>query len=298
MSHSASTFLIGVDGGGTGCRVAVGTLSDGIIAKADGGRANAATDPERAIASVISATRNAAAQASVPEHLLTEAVAHVGLAGVMTPADSARIAAALPFKKCIVTDDRPTAVRGALGCHDGFLLSVGTGTIAASCVAGDVSFVGGWGFHLADKGSGAWLAHASLERVLLCHDKIADHTDLTRSLFAKFGGDPNAIVSFSMTAKPGDYGTFAPEIISAALTGDAWGMSVMKRGAEHFVRYLDALKFQPGDTLCLAGGVGPYYETFLPTEHLTGRVSSRGTALDGAFQLAQKAASETREGVL
>ncbi|AXI45462.1 hypothetical protein C1J03_05060 [Sulfitobacter sp. SK012] len=287
MLDSAQTLFIGVDGGGTGCRAAVGTLSDGVLAQADGGRANVASDTELAIENILETVYAAAEKAGIPRDTLHKAKAHLGLAGVMTSHDSARVASDMPFETTVVTDDRSTAVTGALGGQDGFLLSVGTGTIAAASTAGTFQYVGGWGFHVADQASGAWLGRAALERVLLCKDGVVEHTDLTHELFAKFDDDANAISTFSVSAKPGDYGTFAPDIVTGARAGDPWGVSIMTQGAEHLVGSLRALGFKTGDTLCLSGGLGPHYAAYLPPESLGARINSCGNALDGAFQLAK-----------
>ncbi|WP_299503730.1 BadF/BadG/BcrA/BcrD ATPase family protein [uncultured Roseobacter sp.] len=294
MSDSAQMLLIGVDGGGTGCRAAIGTLSGGIAARAEGGRANAASDPDLAVENIVMTVKAAAAKANLDESALENAVAHLGLAGVMTADDSRRIATALPYKSSVVTDDRPTAVTGALGGNDGFLLSVGTGTIVAGSNGGTFGYVGGWGFHVADQGSGAWLGRAGLEQVLLCHDGLADHSDLTRALFAGFNDDPNAIVSFSMSAKPGDFGALAPAIVTAAEQGDTWAQELMARGADYLLRGLLVLGFEPGNALCLTGGVGPCYARYLPPDALSGQIKSRGTALDGAYYLAKSSLAETR----
>lgn len=297
MSDSAHSLLIGVDGGGTGCRAAIGTYSAGVIAWAEGGRANAASNPDLALKNIISTIDAVAAQAHVPPDALGDAIVHLGLSGVMSAADSLRIAEALPYRNAVVTDDRPTAVSGALGGQDGFLLSVGTGTIVAGCKKGVFRYAGGWGFHVADQASGAWLGRAALERVLLCHDGLFDHTELTRAVFARFDDDPNAIVSFSMSAKPGDFGTLAPLVISGADGEDAWGRSIMRQGAEYLERGLSVLDFRPGDVLCLTGGVGSHYARYLPPEFLAGRIEPRGNALDGAFQLAKSSLHNVRDRI-
>ncbi len=291
MSNSEDLILIGVDGGGTGCRVAVGTQSAGMLGHAEGGRANAASDPNLAIKNIVSTVAVAAQQAGIDTDALHGACAHLGLAGVMTSNDSARISSILPYANTTVTDDRPTAVTGALGGQDGFLLAVGTGTIIASSAGGALDYVGGWGFQVSDQASGGWLGRATLERVLLCHDGLADHTDLTRAVFSKFGNDPNAIVAFSISAKPGDFGTLAPDIIAAADVGDGWANEIMKDGADYLVRGLTKLGFQSGNALCFSGGVGPHYAQYLPPELLGGRVPPKGNALDGAFELAKLSAS-------
>lgn len=294
MSNSENTLIIGVDGGGTGCRVAIGARSEGILAQADGGRGNMASDPDVAIRNVLTTVKAAAAKAGISVGALNTAVAHLGLAGVMTAKDSANVASKLPFAACVVTDDRPTAITGALGGEDGYLLSVGTGTIVASSKEGAFKYIGGWGFHVADQGSGAWLGRAALEQVLLCHDGLEAHSDLTRALLDKFDNDPNAIVSFSMSAKPGDFGMLAPEIVSAAHADDPWGRTLMQNGADYLMRGLAALAFKPGEVLCLSGGVGPHYAEYFPPELLSGQIARKGSALDGAFALALSGFNNSR----
>ncbi|HCP82110.1 MAG TPA: hypothetical protein DIT67_11140 [Octadecabacter sp.] len=286
MSNSSHPLAIGVDGGGTGCRVAIGTAADGVLARAEGGRANVTSDPKLAIENVIATVEAAAASGGFPVARLSDATAHVGLAGVMTEQDARRVSSALPYKHSNVTDDRPTALNGALGGEDGFLLSVGTGTIAAASKNGDIRSVGGWGFSVSDQASGAWIGQKCLRAVLLSHDNLSAHSDLTRAVLRKFHDDPNEIVAFSMTATPGDYGTFAPDVTESARAGDPVGQSIMMAGATYLQQCLTALRFNAGDALCLTGGVGPHYTDYLPADTISGLRERKGNALDGAFNFA------------
>ena len=299
MSDSSNILLIAVDGGGTGCRAAIGTCAQGVIARAEGGRANFASDPDLAIRNILDvvalAAQNAGIAAGAMPGALAAARAHLGLAGVMTAQDSARVAGALPYACAVVTDDRETAVAGALGGENGALLAIGTGTIVAANTAEGFRSVSGWGFHVSDQASGAWLGRAALVQVLLCHDGIEGHSPLTRDLFARFDDDPTAIVAFSMSAKAGDYATLAPEIVAQARAGDPWGRKIMAAGADYLTRGLGQVGFRAGDPLCLTGGVGPHYAEFLPPDLLIGRTLSRGNALDGAFHLAKLNAANTPE---
>lgn len=291
MSGFKELILIGVDGGGTGCRAAVGTQSAGVLGRAEGERANIASDPDLAIKNIVSTVEIAARQAGIDADALHGACIHLGLAGVMTVDDSARISSALPYAHPTVTDDRPTTIAGALGGQDGFLLAVGTGTIIAANTGGACAYVGGWGFQVSDQASGGWLGRATLERILLCYDGLADHTNLTRAIFSKFGDNPNAIVAFSMSAKPGDFATLARDVATAAGEGDEWALEIMKGGADYLVCGLKKLGFLSGNALCFSGGLGPYYAQYLPTEFLRGHVAPIGSALDGAFELAKSGAA-------
>lgn len=285
--------MVGVDGGGTGCRAAVSRDGDTILAQAVGGPANVTSDFEVAIRNIRQAIEDAAAKAAVPKEELAAACVHLGLAGVMNDEMACRTRQALPYSKVSVTDDRPTAVIGALGDGDGFLVAVGTGTITASKRRDIIRYVGGWGFYVADQASGAWLGRRLLEETLLCHDKVKAHSALTRAALADFGGDPNKIVSFSFAAKPGDFGRLAPDIVAAAQAGDDIGARLMKEGASFLEDGLRALGFQPGDRLCLSGGLGNFYRSFLAPEFSENLVAPLGTSVSGAIHLAARTHVQT-----
>ncbi|MFG6517366.1 BadF/BadG/BcrA/BcrD ATPase family protein [Sulfitobacter sp. 1A13496] len=286
-------LLIAVDGGGTGCRAAIGTQRDGILGRACGGRANIGNDPGQTLINIRATVESAAASAGLPAAALAGATAFLGLAGMNVVRDPARLRAALPYARIIAEDDRPACVVGALGeAVAGWVLAIGTGTIVAATDGAAFRYVGSWGFHLADQGSGAWLGRGALDLALQCHDGVLPHSDLTRALLADFGADPEAFVAFSLTAQPGDYAAFAPKVIAAAEAGDHHAQALMREGAAYYIRALKALDFAPGDPLCLLGGIGPHYAPYLPEDHLAGRIVTRGTALDGAFHLACKAAAE------
>lgn len=290
MSNVSQNILIAVDGGGTGCRAAVGSVAAGILGRAEGGRANIGNDPAQTLINVRTAVESAAAVAAIPLEALAGATAYIGLAGMNPARDAARLHTALPYHRIIADDDRPACVLGALGAGvPGYVLAIGTGTIIAATDGETCRYVGGWGFHLADQGSGAWLGRAALDRALQCYDGLLTHSDLTRNVMDQFENDPSAITAFSLTAQPGDYARFAPEVLAAATANDPLAISLMEEGAAYYQRGLKALGFAPGDRLCLLGGVGPHYADFLPADHLEGRVVSRGTALDGAFELACRA---------
>lgn len=286
MDSEGPTLLIGVDGGGTGCRAAIADASGTVLAKAAGGPANVTTNCDEAIENVRQAIALAAAKAGMAEDRLAGASTHIGLAGVLTAADAARVAGAFRFAACVVTDDRATSVAGALGDRDGILISVGTGTIIAARRGGRVRYVGGWGLQVADQASGGWLGRALLERTLLCHDGIEAHSDLTRSTLARFDDDPNRIVSFAVAARPTDYAALAPAVVAAAAAADLNGRALMQRGADHINRVLSRLERRPGDILCLSGGIGPHYSDYLDPAFQVDISAPLGSALDGALRLA------------
>lgn len=284
----SDSLLIGVDGGGTSCRVAL------VLPGADRrhetvlGPANASTGFEAAVATIRDAVDVVAAQAGLSASDLEGASAHFGLAGVMNAEISAKVADRFRFRHLAVTDDRPTTIAGALGEADGTVAAIGTGSFVGRQIAGRVRGIGGWGFYIGDQASGAWLLRRCFEEVMLSVDGLAPATDLTRSILAAHDDDPGRIVQFSLTARPADYATLAREVVAAADRGDALGLKLMGEGAAYIHAAMAALGWQKGEALCLVGGLGPAYGRWLdlPT------VAPKGTALDGALVLAARAARE------
>ncbi|OYX41091.1 MAG: hypothetical protein B7Z02_16900 [Rhodobacterales bacterium 32-67-9] len=280
----STPILIGLDGGGTSCRAAL--LAAGVRHEVTLGPANVSTDFDVALATIRDAIAALASRAGLAPADLAGAQAHLGLAGVMGPAIAARVARALPLSKVVVTDDRPTTIAGALGANDGAVAAIGTGSFIGRQAGGTVSGIGGWGFYIGDQASGAWLGRRCLEEVMLAVDGISGDTYLTRRILADHGGDPEQVVLFSVSARPVDYARTARKVVAAAEAGDPLGRNLMAEGAEYIRAGLLALGWQPGETLCLTGGLGPAYARWLGEPV----VPAQGSALDGALLLAARAA--------
>lgn len=276
-------ILIGIDGGGTSCRAAV--VAQGLRHEVVLGPANVSTGFDAAIATIAEALDRLADKAGLAAADLRAAHAHLGLAGVMSEAIAARVAAALPLAHVTVTDDRPTTIAGALGGGDGAVAAIGTGSFVGRQVAGAITGAGGWGFHLGDQAAGAWLFRRCLEEVLLAVDGLAPMTGLGAAILDRYANDAGAIVAFSLTARPADYAARAREVVAAAEAGDGLSCRLMAEGADYIRRALTGLGWRRGEVLCLTGGLGPAYARWLDLGPVA---ASKGSALDGALALAAR----------
>ena len=282
-------LLIGVDGGGSGCRAAVGTSTSGVLAQATGGPSNVSTSFETGVANIMQAVLAALAEADLGEVDLSHSVAHLGLAGADLPAIQEKTAVMFPFGQTRVSGDRQTTVAGVLGGRDGFVIALGTGTIIARQQAGQITTVGGWGFQLSDQASGAWLGRHLMMRVLNAEERVEPASDLTRDIAQEMGG-VQSIFDWSNTARPADYAAFAPRIFAAAEGGDATARTLLSEGADYLQNGLTALGYSEGAALSLAGGVGPHYAPYLAADYTAQLIEPAGNALEGAFGLARAAA--------
>ncbi|MEJ6402981.1 BadF/BadG/BcrA/BcrD ATPase family protein [Yoonia sp. 2307UL14-13] len=293
MSDVTAHWIMGIDGGGTGCRVAIARPDGVIIAHGEGGPANFTSDPDGTITHIRNAMDQAAKAAGLGPDELARCAAHAGLAGVQRAEHAMTVAEALPLMHCTVTEDRVTAIAGALGEDDGVLLSVGTGTFVGVKRGQQTRFLGGWGFRLSDQASGAWLGRRLLETVLLVHDGLVDPSDLSTEVMDGFSHDPTEIVAFAAQATPADYATFAPRIVQAAEADDDHGLRLMHEGADFLQRCISLTTWNESVLICFSEGLGGFYKRYVDKRWKPQITSPKGTPLDGALELARKSLDET-----
>ena len=185
------------------------------------GPANLRLGLGRSFSAVSEAATQCLDQAGLGRRNLARVVACLALAGASEPAHlAAACAHKHPFCKTLITTDAHAACIGAHGNRDGAIIVAGTGTIGWAVLKGQSYRVGGWGLRISDEGSGAWLGCEALRRVLWAFDGRIAWTPLLRALFAHFGDDPHAIVRWTQTATPRDFGLFAPRVFDHAGRGD------------------------------------------------------------------------------
>lgn len=284
----AQHILFGVDGGGSGCRIAAVDQTGHRIGEASGGPANVTTDQRQALANLRDAIARFASDHELSDTEIKSGVAHIGLAGVITQEDKVAVAKAMPFAHVAVSDDCETALVGALEGRFGVLAAIGTGTIIAAQSAKGIRRFGGWGLQISDQASGAWLGREVLKRSVLAQDGLVAHSDLTRSLMAEYNNTLTDMVAFALTAQPSDYALHAPAVIDAAQAGDDNGLHLMHEGAAYLTDCFNAAQMQDDDLLCLSAGVGPHYAPYLEVRYQDRIKAALGTSLDGALLLARK----------
>lgn len=279
-------FVIGVDGGGTGCRAAVADQHGRVLATGAGGAANVLSDRAGSLANIRVAIDAAVAAASLDENALQRSGVLLGLAGSNVGDTGAFITASLPAGRVEVVSDGLIALEGAIGDGDGAVAILGTGSIFFARQGETVRSYGGWGFVVGDFGSGASLGRAALAATLLAHDRIIAASPLTERLMGEFGGAPGPMVEFARTATPGDFGRFAPAVFAAAEGGDSVGLDIVRRAAASVDLAFDRIVADGADRIALLGGLAPLYPPYLAERHRLLLVTPAGNALAGAVALA------------
>ncbi len=224
---------------------------------------------------------------------LARVVACLALAGASEPG---HLAAAQqhrhPFRKAVITTDAHAACIGAHGDGDGGVIIAGTGAVGWAMVNRKTYRVGGWGLPVSDEGSGAWLGAEALRRVLWASDGRIAWTALLREIFATFANDPHAIVTWTATASPRDFGSLAPRVVGHAGEGDAAAIELIKLAAAHIDALAARLAAVGAQRLALVGGLAPALQPWLAAATKSRLVEPAGDALSGALRLARGCADE------
>lgn len=281
-------FILGIDGGGTGCRAALATPDGQVLARGSSGAANIRTDLTSARAHIVEAAQRAFAAAGKDSGLIVRTPAVLGLAGANVGTYRQQLQAILPFRESRVESDAEIALEGAIGAGDGAIAVLGTGSAYRVRRNGVSRPVGGWGFQVGDQASGARIGRDLLEQTLLAYDGICAASALTREIMAVFRDNPEDVVEFTVAAKPGDYGGFAPKVFDHAARGDAVARRIVDKAVADVDGSLGALRLGEGDVLCLLGGLASLYAPLLAPPYRALLREPQGDALAGAVRMAAR----------
>lgn len=279
-------YLVGIDGGGTGCRAVVCDRNGNRLGAGNAGPANIMTNLEAARKNIVSACEAAFTQANIPISLIAEADAYLGLAGANSGDYSEKIKTKLPFRNSIIETDAVTSLEGAIGATDGAVAIIGTGSVFIYRIDEKIRTVGGWGYMIGDLGSGARLGRELLQETLLAYDNIHESSDLTQHVLLQFNNNPTDIVEYAHKALPGEFGTFAPLIFDYAKLRDPVAQKILRSAVNDIEETLDAILIDETQKFCMLGGLGKLYANLI-NSNLRKRIHPPlGDAISGAAALA------------
>jgi glucosamine kinase len=284
-------LLIGVDGGGTGCRARIEDAEGGVLGTGIAGPAAVRLGIDRSLAAVESACLAAAAEAGLHPGALAEMDAGVGLAGIGRKGVIGEIVARPhPFRSVTYVNDANIACIGAHGGRDGGIVILGTGSAGFAIVQGREVKVGGYGFPISDEGSGADLGLSAIRLALRANDGRALATSLTRDVMARFAGDPFEVVAWMDRATATDYATLAPLVMRHADAGDPVGRRIVRDAAEQIDELVRRLVECGAPRIALVGGLASPMQPWLAPDVQRRLLPVEGDAVAGALHLARRAA--------
>lgn len=234
-------FLLGVDSGGSGLRVALGAVDGECPALT-----SVCAEPVRTGAAGIDAAHLLGQLLPAVGELLDRAgtgrvvAAAIGAAGMATLGGQLRerlpsaLAQALGVRRVALAADAVTAYAGALGQRPGAVVAGGTGMIALGTDLTTWRRADGWGHLLGDSGGGAWIGRAGLDAAMRAHDgRRGGSAALLARAEAVFGpptGLPGLL--YPRTDRPALLASFAPEVGACAADDDV-AARILREAAAH-----------------------------------------------------------------
>lgn len=281
-------WLLGIDGGGTGCRARIETEDGEVLGLGLAGPATTRLGIDKAWAAIMTAVEAAIAEAGITKAEMSQIRAGVGLAGIgRKGALEALQGLAHPFASIAFISDGLAACLGAHSGLDGGIVISGTGSIGIGRVGGRELRVGGYGFPISDEGSGADLGLKAVCLALRAHDGRIEPTALLSEVMQRFQNDPAEAVAWMDRATATDYATFAPLVMRHADQGDAAGRRIVQAGAEQVDALVRALFDQGAPRVTILGGLSSAIEPWLSPDVRRRLKPADGDAVAGAIILAR-----------
>lgn len=283
-------YFLGIDGGGSNCRARLRDAEGRLLGEGMSGSANIRLGLDLVWGHILEATDQALAQAGLTREAFARTAIGLGLAGITTAEDAARTIAAGPrFAFASAGTDAHAAVLGAFSGRDGAILITGTGSAGYAWVKGKGHAVGGWGFEVSDDGSAAVLGREATRVALHAYDGLAPRSAFTDAVMARFNDQPSQVVAWATTARPKDYGTLAPLILSHAQDGDAVAVALIEQAARDLGRYIRRLNKLGAAQVCLVGGMAGVLTPWLAPWTRPLLATPEQDAIEGALLMAKGA---------
>jgi N-acetylglucosamine kinase-like BadF-type ATPase len=252
--------VLGIDAGGTKTVCQLAEDGGTVLAEFRGPGANLVSLGE----SGVEAALRAAIGPAVAVHGAIDAVC-IGMAGVDQAREAETVRKVLGriarFGQMLVVSDSLIALEAGAPDSPGVVVASGTGSIAyGRDAAGRAARAGGWGYVLADEGSGFWLGREALRAVMRAADSRGPSTALTERVLGHYGvARPQDVGRevYRDGVRPAAIATLASEVEAAAAGGDGVAARILAEAASELrllaMSVVEQLSLQQGP-IVLAGG--------------------------------------------
>jgi len=283
-------YFVGIDAGSYQCRVRLTDRQGNELANSCVKTTPLALDSSAAITAALTAVEQAFTHAGLSLDAQRQASAAFGFAGGHIGRIRQQAQAwPMPFMQHRVVSDLEVACLGAHTGQCGGVLIVGTGSQGTAFDGQQFHSLGGWGFALADQGSGAQLGRSALRLALSCHQGLTTHTPLTQTLMAQFEQDAERMQLWASTATPSQWASFSPLIFDYAARQDNLALQLIDQLAADIDDLLAFLinRSQQGKVSLLGGIANPITPYLSPNSRRRLR-KPLGDVLQGALLLARR----------
>ncbi|WP_428240729.1 BadF/BadG/BcrA/BcrD ATPase family protein [Gynuella sp.] len=292
MTATHEPLFLGIDGGGTHCRVRLTDHSGTIIGNGLSGSANVYSNPYGTLESIMQAVDQALEQAGLDGQAMQRIYAGIGLAGGAMPTAVDFLQQwQHPFARARCVSDSHVACLGAHAGADGSILIIGTGISGWSIAGNQTRSWSGWGFPFADTGSGAWLGLRLYQLTIDALDGIIPHTEMTHAMAVDYRYRAEHMVQAFQQVSPAHMAELAVRVVEYAAQDDRHALTIVTE-QQNIIRSLltsmHAFNHQP---IALLGGLSEFVRRYLTEEFQQYLVEPVGDPLSGALLLASEGVS-------
>lgn len=291
-------IYIGVDGGGSQCKVRIENSQGQLLGQANSGPANIRLSVDQAWQSIYEAIDKILKPMGITlEQKQYRFHIGLGLAGCeATDAYQDCRNRPHPFTTLQLTTDAHIACLGAHYPGNGAIIIIGTGVIGYQIDDGHTFQVGGWGFPHSDEGSGAWLGLEAIRLTLHWLDGRISPSPLLIAIFEQFCRSTEQLVTWANRANSTAFASLAPLVISHLDKQDPYATTLIQQAAQAIDVIGDTLANSATKPLpcCLLGGIATSIKPWLK-QHLQARiVKPQHDATRGAIQMIKKTTAQDK----
>jgi len=229
------SFYLGIDGGGTKTRSALGDEANVVARAVSGGSNIIRLGEQRAREALHAGVCQVCAAAKISPRQI-QAVC-IGAAGAARPEMAAKIRALLAefdphlsLERVEVVGDTVIALEAAFGSGPGVIAIAGTGSIVFGRDAvGRTARAGGWGFAISDEGSGHWIGRQAVSAVLRARDQQHETVLAPLILEAWKLDDMDGFIQHANAIPPPEFPRLLRVVLRAAEAGDSVARDLLVR---------------------------------------------------------------------
>ncbi len=265
--NKTNYLYMGIDGGGTKCKVCIQDAEGNTLGTGLCGSANPAYGMDVVSESILNATKQALAEADLNESDMSRLIVGAGLGGLHLPRYQ-KLAESWPhpFKEIYFTNDVITATLGAHNGQDGGLIIVGTGFSASGVVNGIEHNIGGFGFALGETCSGYWIGHEAIQCVLRAYDNLGPQTLISQLLTKHLGGEGYELAEKVSHFSVKDFAALAPLVFKAQEQEDAIAQGIIEQSCQFTTLVANQLIEKGCCRVSLIGGIATQLASRLPKD--------------------------------
>ena len=254
--------VLGVDAGGTKTVCQLADEEGRVLAEVRGPSAHLPSLGPSGVEAVLGELigRALAGQPGRPEAIC------LGMSGVDQPREAEAIRRVLAslgqHSQALVVNDALIALEAGAPGRAGVVVVAGTGSIAYGRDAQHrAARTGGWGYVLADEGSGFWLGRQALRAVVRAEDRRGRPTSLTPRVLAHYDVQrPKDLAReiYHGGVKPSAIAKLAAYVEAAASEGDAVASHILEVAAAELALMAESVVTRldlPDGPIVLAGGI-------------------------------------------